>query len=140
MLRLLKCVEEDEEHGGQMRAVQHYSLADNFDRETLLAMTGACPAVGVQTSLPFTAGAAQKKHAAPPPPPRWTGAGLTPRQRLDGARGAGARFDLWSDGTGFTPNLDFVDAAFRNTLLDMIRDNHDALLAELRREAGHAAH
>jgi hypothetical protein len=40
MLRLLKCDETDEEHAGQMRTVLHYSLATDFDRDTLLAMTG----------------------------------------------------------------------------------------------------
>jgi hypothetical protein len=39
MLRLLQCDETDEEHGGKMRTLLHYSLADDFDRETLLAMT-----------------------------------------------------------------------------------------------------
>jgi hypothetical protein len=39
MLRLLQCDETDEEHGGKMRAVQYYRLADDFDYATLLAMT-----------------------------------------------------------------------------------------------------
>jgi hypothetical protein len=62
--------------------------------------------------------------------------GLTPREALAAARGGGVRFDLWADGTGFTPNLDLVDAALRNIMLDMIRDYYDEILAELRREAG----
>jgi hypothetical protein len=40
MLRLLKCDETDEAHGGETRSVQHYSIADGFDCETLIAMTG----------------------------------------------------------------------------------------------------
>jgi Bifunctional DNA primase/polymerase, N-terminal len=39
MLRLLQCDETDEEHGGKMRTLLHYSLAVDFDRDTLLAMT-----------------------------------------------------------------------------------------------------
>jgi hypothetical protein len=62
--------------------------------------------------------------------------GLTPWEALAAARGGGVRFDLWADGTGFTPNLDLVDAALRNIMLDMIRDYYDGILAELRREAG----
>jgi hypothetical protein len=40
MLRLLQCDETDEEHGGKLRTLLHYSLADDFDRDTLLAMAG----------------------------------------------------------------------------------------------------
>jgi hypothetical protein len=50
MLRLLKCDERDEEHDGKTRVVSYYSLADDFSRETLMAMTGA-------------------QAPAPPPPP-----------------------------------------------------------------------
>jgi len=39
MLRLLRCDETDEEHGGKLRTLLHYSLADDFDRDTLLSMT-----------------------------------------------------------------------------------------------------
>ena len=41
MLRLLQCVEEEEEapaYGEKMRTTWRYSLAANFDRDTLLAM------------------------------------------------------------------------------------------------------
>jgi hypothetical protein len=38
MLRLLHCDETDEEHGGKLHTLLHYSLADDFDRDTLLAM------------------------------------------------------------------------------------------------------
>jgi hypothetical protein len=147
LLRLLKCSEEDEDHGGEKRAVQYYSLDDRFDLETLREMTGVQNAPA--PTLPFgpTAGpgpapqATKAKPASPPPPPRWTGANLAPHERIDGARGAGAKFDLWPDGAGFNPDLTFVaDAATRDMLIDMIRDNYDAILAELRREAGHAAH
>jgi putative DNA primase/helicase len=77
----------------------------------------------------------------PKPPPTSTGAGLTPREKIDAARGAGAKLDLWQDGTDFTLDTRFLaDAATRDTLFDMIRDNHDEILAELRREAGYAPH
>ena len=46
MLRLLECVEEEEDHGygEKMRTTWRYSLAAGFDRDTLLAMDrGAAP-------------------------------------------------------------------------------------------------
>jgi hypothetical protein len=47
------------------------------------------------------------------------------------------KFDLWPDGTGFTPNLAFVtDSLIRDMLLGMVRDHYDALLDILKREEG----
>jgi hypothetical protein len=131
MLRLLKCDERDEEHDGKTRAISYYSLADDFSRETLTAMTGA-PG---QLFLPLKAAPAQKKQGAGAK----KAAGLTPREIIDGARGAGAKFNLWQDGAGFDLDLTFVtDAMLRDEFISRVRDNHDAILAELRREAGHA--
>jgi hypothetical protein len=65
---------------------------------------------------------------------------LTARERIDGARGAGAKFDLWTNGAGFTPDLTFVtDELVRNMLLGIVHDQYDALLDELKREARHGA-
>jgi hypothetical protein len=62
MLRLLQCDETDENYGGKLRTRLHYSLADNFDRETLLAMTRQAPEPPTQpASKP--AGAAQAGQA-----------------------------------------------------------------------------
>jgi hypothetical protein len=131
MLRLLKCDERDEEHDGKTRAISYYSLADDFSRETLTAMTGA-PG---QLFLPLKAAPAQKKQGAGAK----KAAGLTPREIIDGARGAGAKFNLWQDGAGFDLDLTFVtDAMLRDEFISRVRDNHDAILGELRREAGHA--
>jgi hypothetical protein len=63
--------------------------------------------------------------------------GLTARERIDAARGAGGKLTLWSDGTWFDLDLTLVlDATVRNALMEALADpaRQDEILAELKGE------
>jgi hypothetical protein len=68
---------------------------------------------------------------------RLAATGTPPADIVAAARGDGAEFSLFDDGTGFTPDLRRVaDPVFRNLLSDAIAANYEAVLDVLRREAG----
>jgi hypothetical protein len=61
--------------------------------------------------------------------------GPSARERIDGARGAGAIFSLWQDGAGFDMDLRLVgDRVLSDTLLAVVDTHYADLLAELKRE------
>jgi hypothetical protein len=63
-------------------------------------------------------------------------AGKPPADVVAAAKGDGALFNLFDDGTGFTPDLRRVaDPVLRNLLLDAINADREAILDLLRREA-----
>jgi hypothetical protein len=131
----LGLIEEDESRRGSGRgSPRHYKIKPKAGFAAALVFPHPDDVLWPDPTL-------DAAPCTPSQPASGNGTGLTGREIVDAARGGGAKLNLWQDGAGFDPDLTFVTDAFvRDELLARIRDNHDAVLAELRKEAGYAAH